>query len=439
MGIDVSFVLQAPRAQRKKLTLDAAVEHVNAALAAMTDAGDPLVRKILSATPTTQPDGGGFVFASVDINDAGINVYVEPDGMTVDSKTSLWGPGFHAAVVDFVDRLVQRGFVVSNPADQPPDETGYFQTRDFAALQDQMARQFGGIMNSCVEAISTHGLTTGLSVNLDMAFPTPLTPDIRTPMGPRSVDWARRAAAAPEAFVDRFYTWWSRERDASYWYNAGMAGLWSLMRWHPPTSDFQRLSAEVTLESLRRAKTMNPALDLPEAEMAELERMLKHDLSKGDPPVPAATGIGYARLIARQMLGGGWTLDVPGYFYEDTEQNGEVLLRHHGWRNVRFSSVSGAPGMSMAEAIQIPPSSTLRLTLDGGQVQVCAEPPKTSRDEPGSEAYRILSAVAFCRHHAAFITICGKDASDDAWMISVLKSVTGPGPEADAAGDEEPD
>lgn len=63
-------------------------------------------------------------------------IFEEEDGaLTVEAGTSDAGPGYHAALVDALDRMADAGGFVWTESDSHADETGYFSIRDFSGLQ----------------------------------------------------------------------------------------------------------------------------------------------------------------------------------------------------------------------------------------------------------------------------------------------------------------
>ena len=59
---------------------------------------------------------------------------------------------------------------------------------------------------------------------------------------------------------------------------------------------------------------MDYSIELPQTEIQELEKFLSPETPDTTAPVPG--GIGYRRRLCSRWIGSGWTCEIPGYWYD---------------------------------------------------------------------------------------------------------------------------
>ena len=113
------------------------------------------------------------------------------------------------------------------------------------------------------------------------------------------------------------WPWWSDAVDSRSILGRALCLMWTEIRWRPPGPDELGAIDEV-LELLRRAYTLDPSLDYPWPEWAELMAYRGHENALAATVRERAVGvdrppIGYRRRPVT-IRHEGWSLTVPGSF-----------------------------------------------------------------------------------------------------------------------------
>lgn len=120
------------------------------------------------------------------------------------AKTSSAGPGYHAYVVELLDRVgrehgLRWKWEFAPDAEVSGDECEFFQRRDFALLQADMARHLRALARYLVDEQVEEA-----SLSLPVGF-FPVQPGrLRTPLGPQDLSWAQQIAAADDEELENF-------------------------------------------------------------------------------------------------------------------------------------------------------------------------------------------------------------------------------------------
>lgn len=354
--------------------------------------------------------------------------------LTVDAKTSSCGPGYHAMLVDFLEHLGAKIGVEwqwRDDDEEPADETGYHGHRDFERLQLAMSEQ----LKATAEALLQHDDLNNIGVSVPFGFTVLSDAYAISPMGFWQKDWFDRIAArAPQDISDmaaEFYPWWSRERDARFWFNCGSVLCWIDLPWHHPTEDDLRAKYQLTLDCFARAGELDPGLPLPEVEIAEIGEILESDDCAR---VPRPDGIGFHRRMMQRDLTGEWTVALPGYFYEGSEQDEQTVLYWFGERTVRGSSLSFRSddpdhltnrGHAFVEKFKEKLAGRGEsFAFQNGHTNGWAC--ETRTEEPGESYWNLMGAIE-SGNNVCFVTIAYDDPEKDRpWAMDVMKSVSCP-------------
>jgi hypothetical protein len=116
-------------------------------------------------------------------------------------------------------------------------------------------------------------------------------------------------------------------------------------------------------------------------------------------------GIGYLRAPIRRPLTGGWSIVVPGYFYEDEEDEGSVVVYHYDRLKLWGSSLR-------IEASEGNEGRRFEGLLDVQNAQLV--------DEFDDEPYRGKTSI---EHSADGFAIHGRVASGNSLLILTLNFV----------------
>lgn len=244
---------------------------------------------------------------------------IEGDAVVLAGRSSTCGPGYHAFVVDVVDRLARTQKLIFREEGEYLDESDYFRNRDYDALQRYHADWLRGLANMLVERDPGEG-AHGQLVTMPVGGISPAVTNgqICTPKGILSLNDFHQIAAAKDGLLMElaaaWFPWWNRTPSASDFVRTAKSLMWVNVPWHPPADNFERGVMSAALQCSDRAKKIDPATDIPTTEMEELRLMLRQ--SPEIAGKPRDDGIGYRRRTCNWDIGGNWTMRLPGYWYE---------------------------------------------------------------------------------------------------------------------------
>lgn len=262
----------------------------------------------------------------------GIEFDVEGYGISFGTKTSIAGPGYHAAIVELCDRL-QSELEIAWRWGSGGDETGFALDRDFEALQDaflDQAAAFGEFHRDQV------GIAEGHAVNLPEGLAVDCFRDVATPLGPVRNQLfldAPDSSEDAEALARQIFPWWSKALDQEFWMNTLRALLWTEVQWRAARTPWESHVRQAALAlGARCGSSLDKDLARAVDELAELS---------GDPEsfaIPAAEGVGYKRRKRAFLLPGPWRINLPGYYIELDEDDGSTTCLWYENEEIRGSS-----------------------------------------------------------------------------------------------------
>jgi hypothetical protein len=242
--------------------------------------------------------------------------------LRVAATTSTAGPGYHAYLVDLLDRLVAvhgakwrwRG-PTTDDADggDDRDHTGYAVSRDFGALQRQMAQLHRAACRAIADSWSG-GQPRG--VGMPRGF-EPHYPDgtyaALTPTGPLTIDEVRARAAAEtdEALVvagAEHFPWWDEGFGSGFHAGVVRHAAWMAVPWTSANREDVGQIYDIVLDEVRKAAALG-AEPLSADLVTELESLGR---SRRLPVLPAMEGVGYLRRLNWREAGNGWRVLAPG-------------------------------------------------------------------------------------------------------------------------------
>lgn len=365
----------------------------------------------------------------------------EPGRVIATAKTSTVGPGYHAFLCDLLHRLgdaMDIEWPVPGDESGAGDETGYFDTGDHRALEEEFLRWLRG-----VSALVTEGLEQDyqwMMISMAIGHHYHHHGPLVTPMGPRDLAWLGAVAEDPARGIDLF-PWWPAGVGAPFYLGRALARMWRDVRWRAPLADDEgRLLMDVHLD-LARAHRLDASLDYPWREWRELMdaieahfgyvEMAGDDLEEevrrraaerdSNATVPI---IGYRRRPVRVDLTDGWSIEIPGEMAEDWDDEGLWTARDAG-RAVFFKSYS----LSREDGGQPEAEEILDgLTLPDGQVlehrdeDVLGRAVITSPDGDDDPGWQLVGHNAIDGGLAACNIIFG-DPDEREWAIATWRSL----------------
>jgi hypothetical protein len=360
-----------------------------------------------------------------------VEFWLEERKLTVSARTSTAGPGYHADLCDILHTVGEQLQITWDPPDEEGsgDQTGYFHTRDLAALEQQMLVWFEQVLVLLHEKGQEF---TGLQFSMPTAprYHGPEGAFLLTQMGPRSQAWVEAAMADPRAGLDVF-PWWSPGKGAATELGRVKVQLWMDVRWHPAETDEEEGLGRELLERLARAYELDPTLDYPwkawerlhdevvgaEEELPEIVRTK----ARQAPDEP----LGYREFEVTEVLNDRWTITIPGSFSMEME-DGTWSAWEDGasiWATA-FSLPEGTDQIELPVGDSVPEDSTTVSIeeLEEDEVNYCAFS-HTFLDE--GERYWQIQAQILSESRLLLLTVVVPAEDQLDWAHQVIATVQG--------------
>jgi hypothetical protein len=343
------------------------------------------------------------------------------------AKTSSCGPGYHAYLVDILERLavgLELEWVI-NEDQESLDETGYWSTRDFKALQREMAWFFRAIAEPCSDDAKNQIM---LAMTIGYPSVANMTGFAMTPMGFRSLSWLREVAASTGFPIDAaaaYFSWWNQGLDSVFWKRYALVMCWTELNWNVPKNDRERERYERVLTCFARARACELTITLPDDEIAEIEQLLAEYAECNDSLATNTSRIGYLRHVVRRSLPGHWSIAVPGHWHCDWENDNTTFVCWHDAVTVRVSSFTynAEPKKSPLEAVsRLPPAEDFHELLDDRD----QDPPgwaTISLTSDDGDGYWKLSGEKGKTNGLAIVTIFLDEITDRDRVLDIWRSL----------------
>jgi hypothetical protein len=390
------------------------------------DAIDRAARWLAAEAPealvTKGQDGDGRPMLFVDLHPAAENlelVATGPGVLLASAKTSTAGPGYHAYLVELCERMSAALPLRWQPPDDDAgtgDETGYFVSKDFAALQDEMLAWLRALARDLLEV---QGGDLAIGLPMDVSFEHPGF--AKTPLGPRDRRWFEAVAEDPRRGID-LLPWWDAGRTASHHRGLALALMWTQVRWRAPHDDGERALLDRVLGALETAFQLEPHAAYPWSAWDELARIagragpVTEWVRRQAAAAPSGPAIGYRRFPVRLQLTGGWSIRLPGSFSESWDDQGTLCAWAEG-RTVWFTSftIRGTPPAPDPE-----PADDGTLERRDGRLVSRATLKRSQED--GADYWQ-LQTVSNLEGARAVCTICFDAERDRDWALETWRSL----------------
>lgn len=338
-----------------------------------------------------------------------VRFYAEGGYLVVEARTSSAGPGYHAFVVEWLDQLASaEGFkwqVALGDGDFC-DETNYVTDRDFPALQQAMADLFKAIAKYVLQA-EANGLSQ-FNLSLPVGFEVQGDYFAINGLG----FWSRHFF--DDFIPELFCAWWTYGLDAKALANMAISKMWRDVYWHPPVTEEERRDLAAIQALAARARQFDPLVDLPDRALKDIDVLLSGeelcDIERGE--------IGFRRRPMRQFLTGGWSICLPGYFYQRVDPDCSQVSIWYGDRTVHVTTLDFDPADLEPQWPRVGETETLRFETEDFRCTATLRP-----HQDVDVCGWLLQATCNSFSSVAVFSILYLDEGDRSWAEDVLKTV----------------
>lgn len=315
------------------------------------------------------------------------------------AKTSSAGPGYHAYLIDRLEELAALAKLTITETGEHFDEAGYFSSRDFAHLQNEM----DAICEAQADLVGKYSDTKfQLSMPVDGA-PLGIDALALTSQGPRNLEFFQG-----DKLAERFFPWWDEGLTGRSALGLAKALLWTEYPW--------RKSQEPDEEHLEAAIAL--LLELADgAEVDALEVEFSRARANQNPPEPI--GPGYRRCDFDRQIGGNWTIRVPGYFSRSFEDGNSTFWFND--REVHAATFS----VSTVDGKLIDPFEEDGLDFLGEENGLIYKARCEPFERDGFGGFKLWGG-AYDNSGFVFVTIVFSETSDEEWARMTLRSLAKP-------------
>jgi len=320
-----------------------------------------------------------------------VRIAILPDGdLEITGDTSALGPGYHAHVLALLAPMLEElEFAWTVPVDDPHVAFG-------AWLRDELA---GGATRI--------GVPAALRFKIDAA--------VLTSLGPRDAAWRTRVIEDPTRGADAF-AWWD-EGPGQLERSRALLAISLEVPWREPLDGDERALMVGVDKDLKAARKLNPSIELPYAEWAEVLDHLGEDERAAQIRAKAGARpavLGYRRYAMEVEVDGGWTFELAGAFVGSVED--DRYWATDGERLVELTCLTTAGDQDSAALLAIAPEKH-------PVIERLVEPERHGRAEAHDDGdVRIVHGLMASTPEVAIMT-CKGAPSDEAWALATWRSL----------------
>jgi hypothetical protein len=352
------------------------------------------------------------------------------------AKTSTVGPGYHIFLCDLLRQLGDDLRIEWDPPAKDGDtgdDTGYFHNGDPETVTKEILAWLKGNSKWVLEQREgeNHGIMLSMALGHQYLHDQPAL----TPVGPREWEWFEAVSADPRKGVD-FFPWWSSGIGADFYFGRALVRMWTEVRWRTPLSEEEASLLEGVHCDLEHAFWLDSTRSYPWREWHALVRYLEEfgeDVECDDEAIlriieeRASEGsgplIGYRRRPVRVDLGGRWSVEIPGEFAEEWDEDGNWSA-WDSTRTVWFTSwsVKDHGQEKIAEEILKEPTLDGDETLEHRTSETISKATLRPYEEDGKSLWNLKSCTA-AKDSLAVCNIYLEDINDRDWALQVWRSI----------------
>ncbi|HHX80073.1 MAG TPA: hypothetical protein GX692_03305 [Acholeplasmataceae bacterium] len=221
-----------------------------------------------------------------------------------------WGPGYHKFLCNFID-ILSKQFKVSFLVD---DESGYFEDRDFQKLREKYLQKLETHIKACFEEKKPF-----LAWDSPEWHPFPRPKTFIAPLKRWNYEEVKGVIEKEDFqnFALDFYIWPHAEKDEFFFRNIGLYLLRTEFPWVEPRFPEEESMIIMMLECFQKARELNPEIELPDAEIDGVKKVLSGE--------EGLKGEGYLSETIIYSLPGDWSIELPGCFVRRQEEDTTVF------------------------------------------------------------------------------------------------------------------
>lgn len=343
-----------------------------------------------------------------------------------ESQTNLVGPGFHVAVISFLDQLASRG----NLRLKVEDKTGYYWKRDFLAMRRKYFYQWFMDLMKLVSGWENGPEHTFCGPS-SYYIPEKQEGQLITHIRPFSFAEIRGVvnSGLSMAFARDFFIWNEIERDAVYYRNCALVLLNQSCFFMPSKrSAKDKWFNDTIIGYLEEAYSRDPGLPFPKDEYLEVCRLAEHepfDVSLAEPLLEGRMLGCRRRLVYRKL--GNMSFCLPGSFIFDEVSKNSMDhyydgLEYGGHDFYIYAVVLGTGGTSRFKAAwfeQGTPEKEYLFDAGKGKGKAVVYAP----EEKNGETLYNLSAQVLYKEQRTNVNITCRKPGEMEWALELVKKI----------------
>ena len=342
-----------------------------------------------------------------------------------ESQTNIAGPGFHSAVIDFLENLAKR----EKLALSVEDRTGYFLKRDFLAMRQEYFYQW---FSNLMELVS-HWDENGEPVFCwPAAYYVPERQKGRLITHNRSFSFQEikgmTHSGMSAAFAKDFFVWNEIEKDARFYRNSALVLLHQSCYFMPSRRSAEdRQVNQSIIRYLEKALSMDRKLPFPRKEYLEICNLDEHiPVSLADTvSMVEELFVGCRRALVYRKIGS-MSFAMPGNFLFD-EAERSIMDRYYDGTEyggheyyVYVAAFEGRPAEFKKQWFeQGRASELLNFDIGKARARVAFYEPE---EQNGETLYKMSAQVLYGEQRMNINIICRTPGERD-WALGLIKTI----------------
>lgn len=346
-------------------------------------------------------------------------------------QTNLAGPGFHAYIVDFLEKFAQ----AYNLSFNIDDETNYFTHRNFEQLQEHFNGWLRGLINTSLTQLNSENYSSLIICWNESFFPINRAETVITPMGRFPIAKLSEYCQSQDSikeFAKEFFVWNELEKDARFYRNNALVILWAKCCFMPSSrSNFDAIINGKIISLLEKAAACDSSLPFPKREYSELCKLHgvnENPIVDSTPDYSFVESIGYRKEQVRYYIGN-LIITISGNYLAERQKQGDHVWYDgrglvEGWHELRLSAFKG----KKTESKFFPPlfdgavEKPIILNLQGLKCKAAyiGKAEKLFKNKP----YYSVVAQANSHKQICLLTLSFDKESEKDWAFAILKNIT---------------